>query len=290
MSSLNEIRKRINAVNNTSKITQAMKLVATAKVARQKADYLKISNYISGLYDLLIQLTRSTTYSSIFISKRNANKNLHIVISSTLGLCGSYNINVCKHLINNLGPNDDIIVIGNKASSYLQSRGLKERIIAKYQFNDKFASHIELLPLTSYIIDNFISIKYDKVFLSYTKYMNSLNFVPTTLQLLPLDFKLFKPDEKNINYEINELNDNKQIIDFIPNHHGIIESLIPFFTSSMIIASLTESRLCEFSSRRNAMDSATENAKELIENLKLEYNQVRQEKITQEINEIVAGS
>lgn len=292
MSSLNEIRKRINAVNNTSKITQAMKLVATAKIQRQKADFIEISSYINELYELLMQLTKSTSYDSVFVKKNNqANKNLHIMISSSLGLCGPYNINVAKHLITNLKPNDEIIVIGSKGYSYLKSRGYKEQIIDHYEFSTSHPSHIALLPLSQFIINNFALGNYQNVYLNYTKYQNSINFIPTTSLILPLSRSLFSSNQDELkSLATYELNAENKIIDFIPNRHRIVNKLIPFLTSSMIIAAMIESQLCEYSSRRNTMESATDNAKELIDNLKLEYNQARQEKITQEINEIVAGS
>ncbi|WEK82866.1 MAG: ATP synthase F1 subunit gamma [Mycoplasma sp.] len=292
MSSLNEIRKRISAVNNTSKITQAMKLVATAKIQRQKADFIQISSYINELYEMLLQLTKSTSYDSVFVKKnKEANKNLHILVSSSLGLCGPYNINVAKHLINQISSDDDIIVIGSKGYSYLKSRGYKHQIVDYYEFTNSRPSHISLLPLSQYVINNFALGNYKNVYLTYTKYQNSINFFPTTSLILPLSRELFASNQEELkSLATYELNDENKIIDFIPNRHRIVNKLIPFLTSSMIIAAMIESQLCEYSSRRNAMESATDNAKGLIDNLKLEYNQARQEKITQEINEIVAGS
>lgn len=135
--------------------------------------------------------------------------------------------------------------------------------------------------------------KFAKVAIIYTKYKNSLSFDPITLNVLPFDLNMFNKDRSHIDEDFidrSELNSKGQIIEFTPNRHTIINHFMQFYLGTMITAALTESRLCEYSSRRNAMETATDNANELIDQLKLEYNQARQDSITNEINEIVAGS
>lgn len=290
MASLNNIRKRISTIETTNKITQAMKLVATAKLQQQKQKFNQISKYVNNLYEMLIDLTKGSKFDQVFIKKEASNKNLYIVISSSLGLCGPYNANVCKFTITNMAKDDEIITIGDKALSFFKSKGYEKRIIASFNYIEKDFSYYEVLPLSGLLIDSFRNGKYQSINLVYTKFINSLSFETVKLQLLPFDPSLFKNDKDNNLNEVTELNNLHQIIDFLPNRHTIINNLIEFFTSTLIVAAITESRLCEYSSRRNAMETASDNAKQLIQQLKLEYNQARQEKITQEINEIIAGS
>lgn len=290
MASLINIRKRIHTVHTTSKITQAMKLVATAKIQQQKNEFMRVNGFITELYDIIANLTKSVSYNELFKDK-TSKKNLYIVISSSLGLCGAFNINISKFATNQIKSDDEIIVIGSKGYSYLKNKGYYSKIVQNIEVSAGNINYLELFPVTQFIVENFNKEYYNKVFIVYTKYQNSLNFEPTIVQILPFDNALFTNIEKSANKveKHTELLDGK-IIEFDPNKKDILTQTIPFFTSCILVCAITESRLCEFSSRRNAMEKASDNAKELIANLKLEYNRIRQEKITQEINEIVAGS
>lgn len=289
MSSISNIKKRINSINTTSKITQAMKLVATTKIQKQKNELTKINSFINDLYNLVESLTSKSSFNDAFKNRKLANKNLYIVMSSSLGLCGAFNNNVVKHAIKDITANDDIITIGTKAYSNLKMRGYDKQIVDQFEFSTTI-NYLECLPLVQTIVTEFKNCKYDKVFIVYTKFVSSLTFDPVTFQLLPLDPTLFKSNSNNNTNLVDQIDDKGRIIEFEPNNVEIINSVLPFYASSMLIACETESRLCEYSSRRNSMETASDNAKELINNLKLEYNQARQEKITQEINEIVAGA
>lgn len=285
MKSLDNIRKKIGVIDTTNKITEAMKLVANAKIQKQKQVFAKTSSFMNTLYDLLIKLMIRSSKKD-FAKVNKSNKSLYIIVSSSLGLCGGYNIAVCKYLISLLHEQDEIIVIGNKGYSYLKSRGYKQQISNVYNYDNNI-NHIELLPISQKIINGYEKNIYKDINIIYTKYINSVKFEPTLFRLLPLDENLFKANE---NMEEIELNNKKQIIEFESNRKTIINNFLPFFTSAVIISACAESKLCEYSSRRDAMSNASDNAKELISQLKLEYNQIRQERITQEINEIIAGS
>lgn len=287
MASLSNIKKRIATIQKTSKITQAMKLVSTVKIQRQKNEFVKISNFMDSLYKMLQDLARSSMYESVFTNTPKSEKKLYILMTSSLGLCGSFNVNVIKCLLNQLKNDDDIYVVGNRGVSYLKSRGYGKQIKGVFNFDSSDLNHLEFLPLTQTAIEGFKSGEYKEIHIVYTKYINSLNFKPTEFKVLPLERSLFY--QKLIVEEINELNVKGKIIEFEPKRSEIINNLIPFMFSSLVVSCVVESKLCEFSSRRNAMETATDNANELINELKVKYNRERQNKITQEITEIISG-
>ena len=292
MSTLSDIRKRIQGINTTSKITQAMKLVATARIQRQKTSFLELSRFVSNLYALLKNLSKNVDFKEVFdIKNDKAEGDLYVVVTSSLGICGPYNINVCRQSMNAIKPKDKIIVVGDRGYEYLKSNGYGRQLINKYVVGNDSRNYIEISPLTMLIVDQFQKGKYKNVHLIYTKYCNSLKFEPTDLLILPFDQAMFNPEAKeDTTKQQSELNEQNQVIETLTTKARIIKNFISFIVGAVVTSAIDESRLCEYSSRRNAMESATDNAKEIIEDLKQKYNQARQEKITQEINEIVAGS
>lgn len=288
MTSLSNIRKRIIAIKKTSKITQAMKLVSTVKIQQQKNRYANISKFMNSLYNLLRDLAKSSKYENVFVNKPNSNKKLYVIITSTLGLCGSFNINIAKHLLSVLKNDDDIYVIGNQGFNYLKNQQCANQIKSLFNFDSQDLDYLELYPITQTIINDFKQGDYSEIHIVYTKYVSPLKFIPTDLKVLPVERSLFSI--RNIDETIiNELNDEGKVIEFESKRSEIISNLIPFFFDSLLVSCIIESQLCEYSSRRNAMETATDNANDLIEELKTTYNQLRQNKITQEITEIIAG-
>ena len=289
MTSLSNIRKRIIAIKKTSKITQAMKLVSTVKIQQQKNRYANISKFMNSLYNLLRDLAKSSKYENVFVNKPNSNKKLYVIITSTLGLCGSFNINIAKHLLSVLKNDDDIYVIGNQGFNYLKNQQCANQIKLLFNFDSQDLDYLELYPITQTIINDFKQGDYSEIHIVYTKYVSPLKFIPTDLKVLPVERSLFTI--RNIDETIiNELNDEGKVIEFESKRSEIISNLIPFFFDSLLVSCIIESQLCEYSSRRNAMETATDNANDLIEELKTTYNRLRQNKITQEITEIIAGA
>jgi F-type H+-transporting ATPase subunit gamma len=210
------------------------------------------------------------------------------LVSSSLGLCGAFNINVCKFLLTSLKPTDRVMIIGRKGYSYLKSHGLESQIIGRLDFSDTNLDYLSLLPACESAIEQFSNGEFSSVHLVYTKFINSLTFNPITIQLLPFDSTLFKQSTDKPTY-VDLSNDKKQI-DYEPSKEDIIKSALSIFFTTSLFAAIAESRVCENGARRNAMETATDNAKELIDDLTLEFNDARQQNITQEINEIVAGA
>jgi F-type H+-transporting ATPase subunit gamma len=207
-------------------------------------------------------------------------------------LCGAFNINLCKFLLSQINKDDEFIVIGRKGNSYLKSKGYEKQIISNIEVSDKNMNYLEILPTTELILNTMREAKYQSVNLIYSKFINSLTFEPTCIRLLPLDQTMFKPvDKDNKPIDLNvSITEDKKVIEYEPSKIEILKSCISIYTTTLVFAAIAESKVCENAARRNAMETASDNAKQLIENLTTQYNRARQETITQEINEIVAGA
>ncbi len=269
MASLQETKSRISSVESTLKITSAMKLVATAKLRTARLNFEETLEYSSSVKKMIQALSRSLE-AEFYTEKRTQGKDLYIVIGSEIGLCGGYNTNMFK-LIENM-QDEYFITLGKKAVSYFNHRKQYEVIkeLSGVTDNPNIKSTIEI---SNYVFDMFNDLKIKSINVVYTKYINSVTFEPTIMQVLPLK-KL----------------ENVEIIDYEPSAEEIINSGIPRFVDAMIYLAMKESLVSEYASRRLAMENATDNATELIETLEIQKNRARQAAITQEISEIVAGA
>ncbi len=275
--SLDELKKRISSIKTTSKITNAMKLVAASKIIKQKAIYAKIHDYYEEYYQIVGKILNLSNEFNYQID--NNTKTLYIVITSTLGLCGGYNNNIIKYVLSEMKNIDYILQIGKKGKGYFKRNLNEEQIIEFDNFNNDNL-YESCLILANYVVKLFNEHKFKAIKIVYTKFINAITFQPTTLNLIPFDKKIL---EKEKALSINDF-------DFEPKKEIIIHEILSSYLSSMIYGSIIESSISENASRRNAMDTASDNANELIENLKLVFNRIRQAKITNEITEIVAGS
>lgn len=280
MSSLNEIKKKIKVVESTSKITNAMKLIATSKLKKEKDSFFVANQYYLSMYKIFGEIIKEIDESEINVKSKN-DDTIWIIFTSSMGLCGSYNINIIKLLKENIKPNDKLIVFGKKGPNLLKSKNINNTILFNIELDDK-SINIDLLDLLAtniiflYKEQNFKSIK-----IIYTKYVNSLTFQPTIYDLLPFDTKNF--------HGFSRPNSGGYFV-ADPDSTKLFKFLFEKYISSVLLGTIKESKISENASRRNAMEGATKNANELIDNYKLKYNRIRQSDITQEITEIISGS
>lgn len=283
MQSLDLIKKRIKSIEATKKITNAMKLVATTKIKTQTRSFEAVSVFCHEYYRVFKTLiVREPNLD--FLRNDNAkiqDQDLYIICTSDLGLCGPYNNNVCRHLMNEIKPNDKIVVFGQKGVSYLKSHRLGNQIAKTMRWDLDANNYYALLPLSYEILSLYQSGKYKNIKMVYTKFISTVKNEPKTWNILPIWPELFGATKETTVTDWTI---------FEPNAKQIIKSILPVYVSNLIYGALIESTLCESASRRFAMEGATKNATELIDTLKIQYNQARQEAITQEINEIVAGA
>ncbi len=277
---MQETKRRITSVKVISKITKAMKLVATAKLRRAKHNFENIREYYESVNNTVAEIINNVNDLSKVFPKNDNPKTLYIVITSDLGLCGGYNSNVLKLIKSNLKSDDVLVMLGTKGYNHMMALNRKPDFVFLKTGDKptyKIANTISLEVLSQFYSKNIGSVK-----LIYTKYINTLTFEPTLMTILPVkkpvdkDGKIIKLASKNYEFE--------------PDAETVFKKMIPLYVSSLIFGSIAESKISEQSSRRTAMENATDNAEDLQVELELKYNRARQGAITQEISEIIAGS
>lgn len=281
MPNLNGLKNRISVVANTKKITNAMELVSASKLRVIKKEYDNIQNYKNSLEntfsDIMDHMSKGELDTLFPVDKSNESE-LYIIITSDLGLCGSYNSNIINLARTRVKENDKLILIGNKGIS--QANKLiknKENILKSFaEVGNKFSYELASL-IASESFDLYKQSIISKINIIYTKFVNNVVQEAEIKTLFPLEIKT---DHKNVHTEI----------EFEPSAEEVLKNAIPLYLSSLIYALGAASKLSEMASRRNAMENATDNAQEIEQTLILEYNSTRQGLITQEITEIVSGA
>lgn len=268
------IKARIRSVDSTKKITKAMQLVASSKLKKQKQYMEENREYAHYLKETVTDILTSLTDSKHPYLQPHEGKAATIVFTSDMGLCGGYNANVLRMLEKEIGNADDIIMIGTRGVNWIKSRDFHvirtETEIADDGYDDLAVLADELLAM--YRSQQIASIR-----ILYTKFVNSLSFVPEYVTLLPITVSDTQKDSA------------ERDTDFEPSGDQILDTLIPLYVRSLLYSYYLQTKTSEQASRRMAMESATDNAEEIKETLALQYNQARQAAITQEITEIVGG-
>lgn len=276
---LNKVKRRIATVNSTRKVTNAMKLISSVKFRQAQAGYLTRKKYCDELQSVVDSAftVASLTSKSCFLHEfEDQEKVLYVVISSSLGLCGSYNYNIFRYLSSVYKKGDEIVPIGSKIFKFVND----DPDIVHY---DDYVQILENITmgnariLSRDLIRKYRVGDYKKVVLIYTRYINQIATKVEELTLLPVPYNF-------VEHDANFPPDLETTID------DITLKLTRKYLANLLFIKLSESYLSEHSSRRNAMDNADKNAEELSEKLTIEYNKARQAAITQEITEVVAGS
>ena len=314
MPNLKEIRDRIVSVKNTRKITEAMRLVAAAKVRRAQDQVLKSRPFADKLARVLQNIQTRMQFESSdspLLSKRNVKTISLVCITADRGLCGGYNTNVIKKVetryseLVNQGFSTNLILVGKKAIGYFQNR--KDKYVIKSTFKE-----LEQVPtskdsegITSEVLAEFLSESSDRVEIIYTKFITLVSCAPVVQTLLPLDpqgiaeenDEIFRLTTKNSQLRVEKSNIAKAESDklssdmvFEQSPDQLLDSLLPLYLQNQILRALQESAASELACRMTAMNNASDNAKELANNLNLTYNKARQAAITQEILEVAGGS
>ncbi len=275
---MQEIKSRIKSVESTKKITKAMELVASAKLRKTRNQLDELKPYYQNVQKMVAEiLINNKDIENNYLKVNKGGKNVFIVITSSLGLCGSYNANVFKTVLNEVKNDDLIYSIGSKARSQL--KGYHYEINNTYESLNSTMDFKEIINLVNELSTMYRQGKITKINILYTEFINNLTFTPRVVTLLPVDINNFT-DVKIIN----------KFTIFEPDPSTVLNSLIPMYLQAIIYGYLVESVTSENASRRTSMENATENATELTEQSLLKYNQARQTAITNEISEIVAGA
>tara|TARA_B100001250_G_scaffold357134_1_gene332671 strand:- start:2175 stop:3047 length:873 start_codon:yes stop_codon:yes gene_type:complete len=284
MASLKEVKSRILSVNSTQQITKAMKMVAAAKLRRAQDRVIQLRPYSDKLRTILNNLSSSSGSDSKFLEERKINKALLIVVGSDKGLCGSFNSSVIKftnQLIDNnykkLYENKKLTIlpIGNKMFDHYRKRNFV--ILDKFWSILKKSSYDDVVDISNFLMNEFILENYDKIDIIFNEFKNVAVQNTMVSNFLP------------VNKENDDDNNDTNYI-FEPNQKDILNKLIPKALSANLFKTILESNASEQGARMTAMSQATDNATELLKELKLSYNRSRQAAITKEILEIVGGA
>lgn len=272
---LTKTKRRIQSITSTRKITKAMDLVATVKLKRWRESMENTLYYLRNLEEIVFSCSCSEKDREEIpeLKTVGSDSRLLVVVTSSLGLCGGYNYNLYKFLDGQLNKNDKVLIVGTKGYAHY-ANGSFDPDPRYLNLLDKF-DYAKASDLVREIVTAYRSGKYREVVLISTTYRNSLTFVPEEMRLLPLS-GVFADDANSILYE--------------PNRGEVLKELIPKYLNTLVYAKMTEAIVSEYASRRNAMDSANDNADELLEKLQIEFNKARQAAITQEITEVVGGT
>ncbi|MBQ7050284.1 MAG: ATP synthase F1 subunit gamma [Firmicutes bacterium] len=277
--STKEIKNRIRSMESTKQITKAMEMVAASKLRRAQAQVLDARPYFETLYAAIQDIVQNNRdFSSPYLAKREVKKSLYVVIAGDRGLAGGYNSNVLKLTVEQMqGKEAAVLPIGKKAVDYFRSHNV-EMLSATYAEAED-VSVGDCFSISKQLSKVFLKGEYDEIFIVYTNFISVLSQSPAVMQILPLCC------------EAQDKADNKgSDILYEPDSETVFASIIPEYLGGILYGALCESRAAEQAARRTAMDSATQNAEEMIGNLSLQFNRARQAAITQEITEIVAGS
>jgi F-type H+-transporting ATPase subunit gamma len=271
------LRRRITSIKATKKVTKAMQMIATTKLKSWKQSMLDAKEYAFLLVDLMQRHVKNDDLANAPYFKANPAKgSLYIVITSNLGLCGPYNYNVISYLTSHLSKDDSILIIGEKGSRYLKPFGFQ---VDRTFVNANHHDDASLNGIIRTLLDQFLTKKVKGVHIVYTQFINNLVSRPATVTILPLQLPK----------EVTPLSAVDQPL-IEPDPLTVLEKLVPFYVKNTLYSTIIESQVSEQSSRRNAMEKASDNADELVEQLQLDYNKQRQANITQEIAEIIGGS
>ncbi len=279
--STKEIKNRIRSMESTKQITKAMEMVAASKLRRAQARITNSRPYFEILYQTARDIAQSTKdFSSPYLQSKVPQKRLYIVIAGDRGLAGGYNSNILKLVQAQANQDTDMILpIGKKAVDYFKTKNYG--ILTDSYVLTSEVSIGDCFSISRQVCQGYLAGKYEEVVLVYTQFVSMLSQVPDSMSLLPLN-KLAQeaPSEYKKTCDTAYEGDIEELF----------AAIVPEYLGGVLYGAICESSTSEQAARRAAMDSATQNADEMIADLSLKFNRARQAAITQEITEIVAGS
>jgi len=289
MANLKEVRNRIASTQSTQQITKAMKMVSATKLRKAQQAITQMRPYADKLNGILMNLADSAKDEQElqgYFEHRELKNVLLIVNSSDRGLCGGFNSNITKEVRNLLSnkyadANVEIKFLGKKAYEFFKRADFTKDTSDMEAFLELNAD--DVFKIGDSVIEDFIAGKYDEVRVVYNKFKNAATQIVTAEKILPVELESFEAKSKE---------ESKYMADFSfePTKKDLLFTIIPRAVKTQLYRTMLDSQASEHGSRMVAMDKATENAGDIIYDLKLQYNQARQAAITTEILEIVGGA
>jgi len=279
--STKEIKNRIRSMESTKQITKAMEMVAASKLRRAQAQIANSRPYFEILRSTIDSIVEGNgDFSSPYLQERPVKKVMYIVIAGDRGLAGGYNSNILKLVEAEIkDKNAMVLPIGKKSVDFFRSRKVPA-------WTESYAEAADVgigdcFSISKQLSQAYLNGEFDEIRVAYTNFVSVLSQVPATMKLLPLT----KTEQVT-----KENDDLRCVTIYEPDSEAVFDAIVPEYLGGILYGALCESRAAEQAARRTAMDSATQNADEMIADLSLKFNRARQAAITQEITEIVAGS
>jgi F-type H+-transporting ATPase subunit gamma len=311
MANLKVIRDRISSVKNTKKITEAMRLVAAAKVRRAQEQVTSTRPFADRLAQVLYGLQNRLRFEDAdlpLLKQRQVRSVGLLVISGDRGLCGGYNNNVIRRAetrareLKAEGLNYNYVLVGRKAIQYFQRRD--QPIDATYTGLEQIPTAAEASNIAEELLSLFLSETVDRIELVYTKFVSLISSRPVVQTLLPLDpqglessdDEIFRLTTRGGEFEVERTKVTTPVrtfprdMLFEQDPVQILDALLPLYLNNQLLRALQESAASELAARMTAMNNASDNASDLINSLTMSYNKARQAAITQEILEVVGGA
>lgn len=270
------IRRRIKSVTNIRKITKAMGLVATSKLRKARVNLEINKKYYNKYESVLKDIINSMEDKNIYIDGNDSDNKLYVIFTSDSGLCGSFNVNIINNVIDEIKKDREkslAIVIGQKGRMYLKKLGIKT--LAEYIEIPDVPTAKEARIIAQSIVELYSTKKVGEVFLVYSEF-----YSPVKQQVLINKILPFTKENKNDN----------RYIEFDPSITQVMDEVLENYLKAAVLNCFYNSKASENGSRMTAMNGATDNANDLLDNLNVQFNRLRQSAITQEISVIVGGA
>lgn len=286
MAGIRDIKRRKESIQSTEQITKAMKLVSTVKLQKAKTRAENSGPYFKHMYEAVSHMLRKTeNLSHPLLNSGNSKKKAVIAITSNRGLAGGYNMNVIKLITSSDFVKEDVIIyaVGRKGKEVLKRRGYEVHNDYSEVMNGPM--YKDAIEIGQDVLKAFMDNDVGEIYLAYTEFKNTVTHIPNMIRLLPVDISNQSEDgEKGTSYDrLTQMN-------YEPEADEALNLIIPKYVNSLIYGALVQAIASENGARMQAMDSATNNADEMISDLYLLYNRARQSSITQELTEIIAGA
>ena len=281
MASMRDIKRRKGSIQSTQQITKAMKLVSTVKLQRAKTRAERSKAYFQCMYDTMNSMLAKVGESDHPYLKSSGNgKKAVVLITSNRGLAGGYNSNAIKLITKGHFKKEELVIyaVGKKGRDTLSRYGYEIR--ADYSDMIEDPQYPDAMVLCNRLLQDFTNGEISEIYLVYTAFKNTVSHEPILRKLLPVEAQ--EKEEAST--------EDRAPMNFEPEDEEALKLIIPKYVTSMVYGGMVESAASENGARMQAMDSATSNAEEMIENLTLLYNRARQGSITQELTEIIAGA
>jgi F-type H+-transporting ATPase subunit gamma len=280
---MRDIQRRKTSIQSTEQITKAMKLVATVKLQKARVRAEKAKPYFEHMYETVTSmLSRSGNINHKYLQAGKSDKKAVIVITGNRGLAGGYNNNITKLLTKDENFSSDKVV------AYVIGRKGKENLVRYgYEIKEDYSEVVnepmyrDAMEIGEKVLEDFENGEFGELYIAYTSFKNTVSHEPIMMKILPVSVKENDTQGKG---------DKLTLMNYEPSEEGALDLIIPKYVSSLIYGALIEAVASENGARMAAMDSATNNADEMIEDLSLMYNRARQGSITQELTEIIAGA